>query len=74
VKGWVSSLKSSELRGLRELTTRELEEKLAATKEELFNLKFQLVTGHLEDHAKVGRLRRNIAKVHTILAERRMAG
>ena len=74
MKGWVNSLKSSELRGLRELTTRELEEKLAATKEELFNLKFQLVTGHLEDHSKVGRLRRNIAKVHTILAERRMAG
>jgi len=67
-------LKSNELHGLRELTTRELEEKLAATKEELFNLKFQLVTGHLEDHAKVGRLRRDIAQVHTILAERRLAG
>ena len=67
-------MKSNELHGLRELTTRELEEKLAATKEELFNLKFQLVTGHLEDHAKVGRLRRDIAQVHTILAERRLAG
>ena len=70
----MSCLKSSELRGLRDLTTRELEEKLASTKEELFNLKFQLVTGHLEDHAKVGRLRRDIAQVHTILAERRIAG
>ena len=56
------------------MTTRELEEKLTATKEELFNLKFQLVTGHLEDHARVGRLRRDIAQVHTILAERRLAG
>jgi len=55
------------------LTTRELEEKLVATKEELFNLKFQLVTGHLEDHARVGRLRRSIAAIHTILAERRLA-
>ena len=70
----MSSLKSSELRAMRELTTRELEEKLVATKEELFNLKFQLVTGHLEDHAKVGHLRRRIAQVHTILAERRLAG
>jgi len=69
----VSCLKSSELRALRELTTRELEEKLVATKEELFNLKFQLVTGHLEDHARVGRLRRSIAAIHTILAERRLA-
>ena len=67
-------LKSSELRGLREMTTHELEEKLAATKEELFNLKFQLVTGHLEDHAKVSKLRRDLAQVHTILAQRRIAG
>ena len=66
-------MRSSELRALRELTTRELEEKLAATKEELFNLKFQLVTGHLEDHARVGGLRRSIAVIHTILAERRLA-
>jgi large subunit ribosomal protein L29 len=61
------------LRNLRELSTRELEEKLAATKEELFNLKFQLVTGHLEDHAKVTKLRRDIARCFTVLAERRMA-
>ena len=46
-------LKPSELRSLRELTDRELEDKLTATKEEMFNLRFQLVTGHLEDHAKV---------------------
>ena len=70
----MKALKSSDLRSLRELTTRELEEKLAATKEELFNLKFQLVMGHLEDHAKVGKLRRSIAQLFTILAERRIAG
>ncbi len=70
----MSCLKSSGLRELREMTTRELEDKLTATKEELFNLKFQLVTGHLEDHARVGRLRRDIAQIHTILAERRLAG
>jgi len=70
----VSPLKSSELRSLRELTTRELEEKLAATKEEMFNLRFQLVTGHLEDHAKVSKLRRDIAQLYTILAQRRLAG
>jgi large subunit ribosomal protein L29 len=70
----VSPLKSSELRSLRELTTRELEEKLAATKEEMFNLRFQLVTGHLEDHAKVKKLRRDIAQLYTILAQRRLAG
>lgn len=70
----MSPLKSSELRSLRELTTRELEEKLVATKEEMFNLRFQLVTGHLEDHAKVKKLRRDIAQLYTILAQRRLAG
>jgi large subunit ribosomal protein L29 len=70
----VKRLKSSELRSLRELTTSELEGKLAATKEELFNLRFQLLTGHLEDHATVSKLRRRIAQLYTILAERRLAG
>ena len=67
-------LKPSELRGLRELTTGEIEEKLSAAKEELFNLRFQLLTGHLEDHATVSKLRRKIAQLYTILAERRLAG
>ena len=67
-------MKSSELRSLRELTTRELEDKLAATKEEMFNLRFQLVTGHLEDHARVSKLRRDIAQLYTILAQRKLAG
>lgn len=70
----MSPLKPSELRSLRELTVRELEDKLTATKEEMFNLRFQLVTGHLEDHAKVSKLRRNIAQLYTILAQRRLAG
>jgi large subunit ribosomal protein L29 len=70
----VKPLKSSELRSLRELTTREIEQKLVATKEEMFNLRFQLVTGHLEDHAKVKKLRRDIAQLYTILAQRRLAG
>jgi large subunit ribosomal protein L29 len=67
-------LKSSELRSLRELTTHELEEKLVAAKEELFNLRFQLMTGHLEDHATVSKLRHRIAQLYTILAERKLAG
>ena len=70
----MTPLKSSELRSVRELTTREIEEKLAVTKEEMFNLRFQLVTGHLEDHAKVKKLRRDIAQLYTILAQRRLAG
>lgn len=63
-------LKSSELRSLHDLTAGELEEKLAATKQELFNLRFQLVTGHLEDHARVKTLRRNVAQLQTMIAQR----
>lgn len=74
MKRQVKLLKPSELRGLRELTNSELEEKLTSTKEELFNLRFQLVTGHLEDHATVSKLRRKIASLYTILAERKQAG
>jgi ribosomal protein L29 len=33
-----------------------------------------LVTGHLENHTMVEKLRRDIARVHTILAERKLAG
>ncbi|MBC5824124.1 MAG: 50S ribosomal protein L29 [Candidatus Eremiobacteraeota bacterium] len=63
-------MKSSELRSLHDLTAGELEEKLAATKQELFNLRFQLVTGHLEDHARVKTLRRNVAQLQTMIAQR----
>ena len=66
-------LKSNELRSWRELTDGELAEKLAATKEELFNLRFQLVTGHLENHTMVEKLRRDIARVKTISRERELA-
>ncbi len=67
----MSRLKSNELRSLRELTAGELEDKLSAVKQELFNLRFQLVTGHLEDHARVKTLRRSVAQLHTLLAQRR---
>lgn len=67
-------MKHTGLRGLRELTTHEIEEKLSSAKEELFNLRFQLVTGHLKDNAAVTKLRRNIARLYTVLAERKLAG
>ena len=59
---------------LRVSTEEELHAKLAEAKEELFNLRFQLVTGPLENHTMVEKLRRDIARVHTILAERKLAG
>lgn len=55
---------------LRDLTTAEIEQKAADFKEELFNLRFQLATGQLENPVKIREVRRNIARAKTILRER----
>lgn len=58
------------VKDIRELTDRELEEKLLEFKEELFNLRFQLATGQLDNHMRIKDVRRNIARVKTIIRER----
>jgi large subunit ribosomal protein L29 len=55
---------------LRELTDEELERKLADTRQELFNLRFQLVTGALENTARLTLVKREIARITTIRSER----
>jgi large subunit ribosomal protein L29 len=57
---------------LRELTTAEIEQKLAEFKEELFNLRFQLATGQLENPARIKQVRKDIARCKTILREREL--
>lgn len=59
-------MKASELKGL---STTELIEKEAEFKEELFNLRFQLATGQLENTARIGEVRKNIARVKTVLRQ-----
>lgn len=59
-------MKASELKGL---STTELIEKEAEYKEELFNLRFQLATGQLENTARIGEVRKNIARVKTVLRQ-----
>ncbi len=54
----------------RELSDRELEEKLFEFKEELFNLRFQLATGQLENHMRIRDVRKIIARIKTIMRER----
>ena len=54
---------------LRELTPAELSEKLDETKEELFNLRFQLAVSQSEDTASLGRLRQFIARIKTVMHE-----
>jgi large subunit ribosomal protein L29 len=59
-------MKASEI---RELSPEELDRKNLDLKEELFNLRFQHATGQLENTAKLGEIKRDIAKVQTILKE-----
>jgi large subunit ribosomal protein L29 len=58
---------------LRDLTDKELREKLMDFKEELFNLRFQLVTAQLENPIRVRDVRRIIARIKTVLRERELA-
>ncbi|NLM25745.1 MAG: 50S ribosomal protein L29 [Firmicutes bacterium] len=55
---------------LRELSTEELEQKLADFKEELFNLRFQLATGQLDNPMRIKEVRKDIARVKTLMRER----
>lgn len=70
MKKVVTQVKANELTGL---STTELIEKEAEFKEELFNLRFQLATGQLENTARINEVRKNIARVKTVLRQAEMA-
>jgi large subunit ribosomal protein L29 len=55
---------------LRELDDDELSTRLAEAKQELFNLRFQHVTGQLDNYARLGQVRRNVARINGLLRER----
>ena len=57
-------------RQLRDLTDAELDRKLAETRHELFNLRFQAATGALENAARLRLAKREIARILTIRHER----
>jgi large subunit ribosomal protein L29 len=55
----------------RHMTVDQLDDELAKLKKEQFNLRFQRATGQLENTARVRQVRRDIARVQTIAAEKR---
>lgn len=57
---------------LIDLTTDELNKKIDDFKGELFNLRFQLATGHLDNPMRIREVRKNIARAKTILREREL--
>ena len=58
---------------LREMADEELLDRLREAKEELFNLRFQNVTGQLDNSARLGQVRKDIARINTLVREREIA-
>ena len=54
---------------IRNLSTAELTEKVAGLKEELFNLRFQLATGQLENPMRIREVKKNIDRIKTVQRE-----
>ncbi len=57
------------VKDIRELTTAEMLDQEKQLKEELFNLRFQLATGQLENTARIKEVRKSIARIKTVLRE-----
>ena len=58
---------------IRELTTEQLEAKIVEAKDEIFNLRIKQATGNLEKPSRIHELRKDVARMKTILAERKEA-
>ena len=57
---------------LRELTDDELKDRLRESKEELFNLRFQMATGQMDNNRRLRTVRRDIARIYTVMHEREL--
>lgn len=57
------------VKDIREMNATELNQKLAGLKEELFNLRFQLATGQLENPMRIKEVKKTIARIKTIQRE-----
>ena len=64
-----SSVKAHEL---DEMNNTDLEARLREAKEELFNLRFQVATGQLDNNKRLQTVRRDIARIYTIMREREL--
>ena len=59
---------------IRKLSTEEINQKIAESKEELFNLRMKQATGSLENPSRIRELRKTVARLKTILREREIEG
>lgn len=65
----VKSMKANELKELRESNPQDLQVKMSDLKAELFNLRFQLATGQLENPMRIKQVKKSIAQIKTILRQ-----
>ncbi|HBX80972.1 MAG: 50S ribosomal protein L29 [Propionibacteriaceae bacterium] len=63
------ALQANDLRGL---SRAELNSKVVALKEELFSLRFAAATGQLETHGRLREVRKDIARIYTVIQERNL--
>ena len=66
------SVKESSATALDDLNDVDLEAKLREAKEELFNLRFQSATGQLESHGRLRSVKKDIARIYTVVREREL--
>jgi len=64
-----AGVSATEYRGL---TDEELDTRLREAKEELFNLRFQVATGQLDNNRRLQTVRRDIARIYTVMREREL--
>lgn len=62
-------MKANELQEKRQSSSQDLKTELGSLKEELFNLRFQLATGQLENPMRIRQVKKSIAQIKTILRE-----
>ena len=62
------------IKAIRELTTEELQLKIADLKKELFTQRFNLATNNLENPMKIPAIKKDIAKIMTVIREREIKG
>jgi large subunit ribosomal protein L29 len=55
---------------IKDLSVEELQSKAAELEQEVFNLRFQLHTGHLENSSKLSQIRKDVARVKTVLNQK----
>ena len=63
-------MKNSIMNTLKDMTTQDLDTELKNKKSELFNLRFQLATGQLQNNAAVRACKKDIARIKTVLTQR----